>query len=91
MSLGEFAFQQISPNPVGSNGTELNFSVAFEAMTEIDIYTSNGQLVARPINEVLQPGSYRVDLKVDGLPSGVYLCKMVSGPYKETRQMVIEK
>ncbi len=87
----QYSFDQINPNPVGSAGTELHFSVALEGWTEIGIYNSNGDLIAKPVAENLKPGSYNVEIPADGLESGAYFCRMVSGPFTDVKAMIVKK
>ena len=45
------------------------------------------------VNEVLKPGDYNLLLNIDelGLSNGTYLYKFESGPYNETKQLVISR
>ena len=87
----KYAFQSIAPNPVGQNGTTLNFSVALEGQTEIAVYNSIGEMVAMPVSGNLQPGEYSVSLPVTDLTSGSYIVRMLSGPFTQTHEMIIRK
>ncbi len=88
---GVYDFAPINPNPVTSTETNFEFSVALEGWTEISIFDSKGQIVARPVAETLKPGKYSVNIPVEILNNGTYFCKMISGPYTETRSLVIVK
>jgi hypothetical protein len=87
----EYSLSKISPNPVGTDGTELEFSVGLEAWTEINVYNTLGELVAMPVASVLKPGNYTVTMPVTDLSSGSYLVRMVSGPYSKTQELIINK
>jgi len=88
---GVYDFAPINPNPVTSSEANFEFSVALEGWTEITIVDSDGQTVARPVAQSLKPGKYTFSIPVSSLSSGTYFCKMVSGPYSETRNLVIVK
>lgn len=88
---GTYSFAPINPNPVTSSNANLEFSVALESWTEISIINAKGEVVAKPLAEVLKPGEYAVNLNLSGLVSGTYYCKLVSGPYTETRSLLIIK
>lgn len=87
----DYALNQISPNPVGSSGTDIKFSVGLEGWTELQIINTLGEVVAVPVSERLKPGEYSVRVPVDNLPSGTYIVRMVSGQYTQTVQMVVNK
>jgi hypothetical protein len=87
----EYSLSKISPNPVGTDGTEIEFSVGLEAWTEINVYNTLGELVAMPVASVLEPGNYTVTMPVTDLSSGSYLVRMVSGPYSKTQELIINK
>ena len=88
---GVYDFAPINPNPVRATNVNFEFSVALEAWTEILIFDAKGQIVARPISENLKPGKYVINAPVDFLNSGTYFCKLSSGPYSETRNLIIVK
>jgi len=87
----DYALAQVNPNPVGSNGANIEFAVGLDGMTEIVIYDSKGEVVARPVSEVLSVGKYTVNVPVGNLSSGTYYYKIKSGPYEETRNMIVVK
>jgi hypothetical protein len=91
VSTDKFGLQEVRPNPIGPNGGEIEFSVGIPTYTEISIFDSEGRRVALPIAQKLDPGKYSVPVPINDLSSGVYYYKMVSGPYVESRQMVIVK
>ena len=90
-SAENYSLEEISPNPVGNMGTDINYSVGLEARTTIDIFCSNGQLAANIIDQNLRPGKYTASLPIDELRSGVYLVEMKSGPFSAVRKLVIAK
>ncbi len=87
----QYSLSKIAPNPVDERGTEIDFSVGLEAYTEIGIYNSLGELVAKPISSVMKPGNYNFRLPVKNLTSGAYHVRMVSGPFTKTRELIIKK
>ncbi len=90
-SAVQYSLNKIQPNPVDGQGAKIEFSVGLEAETEIEIYNSIGELVAKPIDEILKPGYYTIDIPVNDLPSGAYHVRMISGPFSKTREMIIRK
>ncbi len=85
-----FSLQQNTPNPA-SDITTIEFSVAFNAPTNFILYNALGEQVMVLVDEVLKEGSYNIALPIADLPSGLYYYRLTSGPFSETRQMVIGK
>jgi hypothetical protein len=83
---------QVNPNPVGSEGAEIVFTVGGSNIpTEIRMYNAQSELVAVPFTGVLNSGEYSVRIPVEELSSGVYFYEMVSGPFKDTKKLIIAK
>ena len=87
----QYSFSKIEPNPVTDNTVELDFSLGMEANTLVEVYNSNGDLVRTLINESKQKGHYTLNFDVHGLSSGVYHIRLTSGPYQETRKLILTK
>jgi len=89
---GNFYLSTVKPNPVTGNQAVIEFEVANEdCQTRIEVYNSNNQLVAVPVNELMQPGRYEVSIDVRNWSSGSYYYIMKAGPYEEQRRMIIAK
>jgi len=88
----EYSISNPAPNPA-VNTTSIDYSVGLEAQTVISLYNTNGQKVMTFVNEVLKPGDYNLVINIDelGLSNGTYLYKFESGPYNETKQLVISR
>lgn len=89
IEINGFCFKNISPNPVGSSGAMLEFSVGVSEWTEISIFDENGKLIAKPVAGALQPGKYSEPLPLDKLQNGTYICVMSSGKFKQTRKIAV--
>ncbi len=86
----EYSLSVPMPNPVERNST-IEYSIGLEANVKLTLFDSYGNKVAELINQNQSPGKYQIDINVDNLPSGTYYYKLESGPFTETRQMVIIK
>jgi hypothetical protein len=84
----EFALLQNYPNPFNPS-TKIDFQVKTASLTTLRVYNMLGQEVAALVNENLAPGSYAVQFSAENLSSGVYLYRLTSGSYTETRRMLL--
>ena len=71
--------------------SNIDFAVGLDGYTEIGIYDSRGDLIAKPVNKDLKAGNYTVSVPVSDMSSGAYYVKMVSGPFIKTESMIIAK
>lgn len=85
-----FALTQPEPNPVRGR-LDLNYSVGFDVFTNIEIYNTLGEKVKVLVSSEKKAGTYQEYANIDGLSAGVYMLRMISGPYVETRTIIIER
>ncbi|MBI5472077.1 MAG: choice-of-anchor D domain-containing protein, partial [Ignavibacteriae bacterium] len=57
----------------------------------IKLYDMLGRRTATLVDETKSPGSYEASIRVSGLSSGVYLCRMQAGTYVEAKKVVLVK
>ncbi len=88
----DYSITQNNPNPA-ANMTSIDYSIGLEANTTIKLYNSNGEVVATFVDQLLKPGNYTLDINIEqlGLSSGVYYYRIESGPYSDTKSLVITK
>ncbi len=86
----EFELSQNYPNPFNP-ATIINYSVPVQGKVKLSVYNSMGQLVDELVNEVQASGSYSVSFNGSSLSSGVYLYRIESGSFTETKKMILIK
>lgn len=86
----DYALDQNHPNPFNPT-TELHFSIGLDGRTELEILDVSGRMVARLVDQYLQPGEYSVTWDATGFPSGLYYYRLRSGHWTKTRQMMLVK
>ena len=59
--------------------------------TNLTVYNMLGQKVLELLNENYSPGEYEVKLNAEGLSSGVYVYRLVSGENVLSRKMALIK
>ncbi len=85
-----FALEQNYPNPFNPS-TTISFTVPKTVKTTITVYNMLGQKVATLLDEVKQPGSYRVTFDASNLAAGVYIYQMRAGSFVASRKMIVIK
>jgi hypothetical protein len=91
----EFALVQNYPNPFNPT-TSIGYSVPTASHVNISVYNINGRQTATLVNETKSPGSYTAEW--DGtsdskmpVASGVYLYRIQTDSYSESKKMVLLK
>jgi photosystem II stability/assembly factor-like uncharacterized protein len=85
-----YKLEQNYPNPFNPV-TNINFSIPKAGYTSIRIYDILGKLVSTLFEEQLAPGSYKADWDASQMPSGIYLYRIESGSYTQSRKLILIK
>lgn len=85
-----FALEQNFPNPFNP-GTNINFSLPSETKVKLEIYNAIGEKVLDLIDGDMAAGRHQIYFDATGLPSGLYLYRLVSGNRVESRKMMLLK
>ena len=90
-----FSLSQNYPNPFNPS-TKIRFDIPpLEGdrgrMVRLIIYDILGREIAVIVNEQLSPGTYEVEWGASNYPSGVYMYKLVSDDFTETKKMIFIK
>lgn len=86
----DFFLYPAYPNPFNPE-TKLAYHVPREEYVNISIYTLLGEHVGTLVDERRMPGSYEVTWNAGGMPSGIYICRMVSKNQSTFRKLVLLK
>jgi hypothetical protein len=76
-------------NFISENFAPINYTVAIDAPTYVEVFNSYGESVQIISNEFKSKGEYIHHLDVTNLSSGVYFVKMISGPYSNTIKLML--
>lgn len=85
---GKYSLSQNYPNPFNPV-TKISFTIAAAGQVTLKVYDISGREVRTLVNEVKNPGFYTVDFNGSNLSSGIYIYKISSGNYSETKKMTI--
>jgi hypothetical protein len=78
------------PNPFNPT-TNIRFELSEPSIVTLEVYNILGQRVAKLVNERKSPGRYEVNFDASGLSSGLYLYRLQTDSFTETRQMMLIK
>jgi hypothetical protein len=78
------------PNPFNPS-TTIGFQLPAGNHVQLKVYNMIGQEIATLVDESRAAGAYTVRFDASGLPSGVYLYRLTSGSFTETKTMELVK
>jgi hypothetical protein len=85
-----YSLEQNYPNPFNPE-TRINFQIPANSDVELAVYNLLGQKIKTLFDGHKQAGSYSVIFDGTNLSSGIYLCRLKSAEYFETRKLVLTK
>ncbi len=85
-----YELDQNYPNPFNPS-TTFAFDIPRSSFVTLKIYDLLGREIKALVNEVKEPGKYKVNWDAASVTSGVYFCRLVSGAFVETRKMLLLK
>lgn len=83
-----YILAQNFPNPFNPS-TTINFSIPQKDFVSLKIYNIIGQEVETLLNEIKDAGSYSINFNAFNLPSGIYLYKLNTANFSETKKMIL--
>ena len=85
-----FHLLQNYPNPFNP-ATTVRFSLPARGYVTLRIYNISGQHIESLIDEERPAGEYEVTWNAEGLPGGIYLCRLEGDYFVETRKLILQK
>ena len=89
-SVYEFNLAQNYPNPFNPS-TKINYSLQAEGLVTLKVFNILGQEVATLINDFQTAGTHSVNFDASKLSSGIYLYKIDSNGFTQTKKMMLIK
>jgi hypothetical protein len=86
----EFLLSQNYPNPFNPTAI-VNYQLAIDNWVSIKVYDVLGREVATLVDGKMGAGSHEVTFDGSNLPSGVYVYRLVSGTFHESKRMILMK
>ena len=84
----DFSLAQNYPNPFNGR-TRIQFTLTSPGPVELKIFNSAGGEAATLVKGFLTAGTHRIAFEANGLPAGIYFCRLVSGTLTAVNKMVI--
>jgi len=87
-TLKTFLLEQNYPNPFNPL-TKIKYSLSKSANVKIEVYNLLGQKVAVLINGEKPAGYHEISFNASSLSSGMYIYKLKSGSFEQSRKMIL--
>ena len=87
---GSFALFQNYPNPFNPT-TTIGFNLATRSTVSLQVYDITGRVVEERELGSLSSGNHEIEFDASGLASGVYLYRLATESYTQTKKMVLVK
>jgi len=85
-----YILQQNYPNPFNPI-TNIQFNIADIGFVTLKVYDVLGNEVATLVNEEKPSGSYKVDFNGSGLPSGIYIYRLITAKFSDSKKLMLLK
>ncbi len=86
----EFALFQNYPNPFNPS-TVISYQIPVNTTVRLEVFNMLGQSVALLVNEQKAAGSHTVSFDATSLSSGIYIYRLNSADYNQTKKMMLIK
>jgi hypothetical protein len=90
LSPKNFKLFQNYPNPFNPS-TVINYQLPVNSYVILKVYDILGNEIATLVNEEKPAGNYQIEFNAVNLPSGLYLYKLQTDNYSETKKMLMIK
>ncbi|GAB5410376.1 MAG: hypothetical protein BalsKO_27410 [Balneolaceae bacterium] len=85
-----FTLIQNYPNPFNPS-TNISFTLPSSGEVDLKVYNLLGQEVATLVNHRMNSGSHTINFDASRLASGMYIYRLVSGGFSQTKKMMLIK
>jgi len=87
-SLNDYKLFDNYPNPFNPT-TKINFTIPKSEIVTLKVYDILGKEVRTLLNEYKNAGTSEIEFYSNGLASGIYFYRIVSGNYSEIKKMIL--
>jgi hypothetical protein len=86
----EYNLDNNFPNPFNP-ATIIRYSLPAAAFVTLKVYNTIGQEIATLVNQKQESGRYELNFNAEGLTSGIYLYKIQTEKFVQTKKMILMK
>lgn len=90
ISINDYRIEQNYPNPFNPT-TTIEYRLPVKTFVQIKLFDMLGKEIAVLVNEEKQGGIHEIEFNADELSSGMYIYKMITGNFEQTRKMLLIK
>ncbi len=87
-AIDGYELGQNYPNPFNPIST-IRYDIPHAGIVSLNVYDVIGREVGNLVNEVQEPGTYSVCFDASTFSSGMYLYKLASGKFSQTKKMIV--
>ncbi|MBZ0200005.1 MAG: T9SS type A sorting domain-containing protein [Ignavibacteriaceae bacterium] len=85
-----YSLSQNYPNPFNPS-TTIKFGLPESGLVDLRVYNNLGEEVARLVNNELAAGYHETTFEASNLSSGMYIYKLISGKFTQTKKLILLK
>jgi hypothetical protein len=89
-SAQDFQLYDNYPNPFNPT-TIISYNLSKPSDVKIEIYNAVGQRISELVNRQQLAGFHRINFDATGLPSGIYIYKITTANYSQSKKMTLIK
>ncbi len=89
-NITEYKLFQNYPNPFNPS-TLIKYSIPGNTFVTINIYDVLGNLVRTLLSDEISSGNHSIEFRGEDLPSGIYLYKMITATFVDSKKMILLK
>lgn len=89
-AASDYRLYNAYPNPFNPS-TMISYSIPRRSHVELKIIDMLGREVSLLVNEEKNAGEYRVQFSARALPSGVYICTIHAGQFRDSKKIMFLK
>ncbi|NWG28357.1 MAG: T9SS type A sorting domain-containing protein [Ignavibacteriaceae bacterium] len=85
-----YTLSQNYPNPFNPT-TTISYAIKTAGEVTLKVYDMLGIEIASLVNEIKEAGNYSVEFNAATLPSGIYVYRLTSGNFVDTKKLILLK
>jgi hypothetical protein len=86
----DFLLEQNFPNPFNPS-TTIKYKLPKSNHVSLRIYNLKGQEIATLVEEYQTKGEYQIEWVTEGIPSGMYYCRLQADTFSRSIKLLLQK